>query len=644
MRLDELVQEKFGHAEFRPGQRQIIEALLAGRSALAIFPTGGGKSLCYQLPALMLDGLTLVISPLIALMKDQVDALLKRGVAAARLDSTLNVNELAAVWQQLEDRSLKLLYVAPERLANEKFVERMRGVRIALVAIDEAHCISEWGHNFRPDYLRLAKIVKKWRIKRVLALTATATPEVARDIAREFRIASKDRIVTSFHRPNLFLAVTPVSATERVALLVEKLKAGNRFPAIVYVTLQETSETVAAHLQRAGIRARAYHAGLADDVRTEVQRAFMLDVIEVIVATIAFGMGVDKANVRSVFHFNLPKTLESYQQEIGRAGRDGQPSDCELLACGDDIRILENFVLGDTPTRHTLLQLCDHFLRQGQEFSISRYDLSRSQDVKTIVLETAITYLEKAKILEPIGSYYTKFEITFTHGEERALIGHSAGRQRFLQKLLGCGARRGRKLTITIEEATEALDESREKILRNLKLLEEAGDIVLVAKGIRHLYRLLPESANFTPAKLADWLFPYFIERETADLARLQSIVAFAESTKCLTTQLLKHFGEKISPCGHCSNCLTPRGRKKLPQTKLKAISLDQIATIQMLIEEKQPALRSQRQLAKFLCGLQSPALQRDRLNSIRRHDAFALLAHLPFSEVLIQTKSMLIE
>ena len=642
--IEETLLTHFGHRNFRPGQREIIDALLAGRSALAIFPTGGGKSLCYQLPALLLDGLTLVISPLIALMKDQVDALLARGIAAARLDSTLSSLEVASVFRQLNERTLKLLYVAPERLANEKFVERMRGVSIALVAIDEAHCISEWGHNFRPDYLRLAKIVRKWRIPRVLALTATATPDVARDIAKEFRIVRTDRIVTSFHRANLFLQITPAKASGRVAMLVEKLAIANRFPAIVYVTLQETSESVAAQLQRAGIRARAYHAGMADDVRSEVQNAFQLDTIQVIVATIAFGMGVDKANVRSVFHFNLPKTLENYQQEIGRAGRDGLTSHCEMLACGDDMRVLENFILGDTPTRHALLQLCDHFLRQGEEFSISRYELSRSHDVKSIVLETALIYLEKAKIVEPAGSYYTKFEITFTHGENRALTGHSAGRQRFLQKLLACGTKRGewaRKLTITIGGAIEMLGESREKILRNLKLLEESGDIVLVPKGIRHVYRLLEGAASHTPATLADWLHPFFTERETADLERLKSIVALAETSQCLTSRLLLHFGEKISPCGHCANCVAPHRRRKLPESRLTPITLEQIGILRNLIQEKEPALRSSRQLAKFLCGLQSPALQRDRLT---RHDHFGMLAHLPFSDVLTQTESMLIE
>ena len=637
----EILFRTFGHSQFRPGQSEVIASLLEGRSALAIFPTGGGKSLCYQLPALLLDGLTLVISPLIALMKDQVDALRTRGVAAARIDSTLSVEELAEVRSQIGQGTLKLLYVAPERLANEKFIEALRGVNIAMVAVDEAHCISEWGHNFRPDYLRLARLFRKWKIRRILALTATATPEVAREIAREFRIAAKDRVVTSFHRPNLYLAITPTPASERVVRLIERLAAPGRLPAIVYVTLQETAETVAAHLQRAGLRARAYHAGLADDVRSEVQQAFLTNTLPVIVATIAFGMGVDKANVRAVFHFNLPKTLENYQQEIGRAGRDGAPAHCEVLACGDDLRVLENFILGDTPTRPALLHLSDHFLRQGAEFSISRYDLARSSDVKQVVLETALTYLEKERILEPCGAFYTRFEIGFARDQAHVLNGHSAARRKTLQKLFDCGTPKGRKLTIELDAAQAALGWSSTKVLALLAELETAGEIIVLPRKIRHRYRLLVDPASRSPSVVADWLLPLFQERETADLARLTSVVALAETSQCLTTRLLRHFGERIAACGHCANCREPHAKRKLPRTRPRPISTGQIAVIRSVIEEKNSALRSSRALAKFLCGLPSPATQRDRL---QRHEAFGLLGDYPFRDVLVQTGSMLIE
>jgi ATP-dependent DNA helicase RecQ len=297
--LERELLKHFGHAGFREGQRQVVETLLAGRSALAVFPTGGGKSLCYQLPAILMDGITLVVSPLIALMKDQVDVLQKRGIAAARLDSTLTPAETAAIYEGLASGNLKLLYVAPERFVSETFVAKIKRANIAMLAIDEAHCISEWGHNFRPEYLRLAALAKKFRIPRVLALTATATPAVSKEIREAFRIAKGDHVQTSFHRPNLGLHITPVSADRRLDLLIDRLKSKKPFPAIVYVTLQHTAESVAGSLQGVGIRARAYHAGLANDVRATAQDDFMQGRCDVIVATIAFGMGIDKADIRS---------------------------------------------------------------------------------------------------------------------------------------------------------------------------------------------------------------------------------------------------------------------------------------------------------------------------------------------------------
>ncbi|MCA1685098.1 MAG: RecQ family ATP-dependent DNA helicase, partial [Planctomycetia bacterium] len=321
-----LLLDVFGFPDFRPGQARVIGTLLAGRSALAVFPTGGGKSLCYQLPALLLDGLTVVVSPLIALMKDQVDALIRRGVAAARLDSTLDGPQARGVYDDLRGGRLKLLYVAPERLAGGRLVETLARRPVAILAIDEAHCISEWGHNFRPEYLKLAGLSDRLRVGRVLALTATATPDVARDIARSLEIAPDDVVVTGFHRPNLELHATPSRADDRLAALQDRLTSRPPGATIVYVTLQRTAEDVAGALRSRGLDARPYHSGLGDELRGEVQDWFMASADGVVVATIAFGMGIDKADIRSVYHFNLPKTLENYAQEVGRAGRDGLPS------------------------------------------------------------------------------------------------------------------------------------------------------------------------------------------------------------------------------------------------------------------------------------------------------------------------------
>src|SRR5579859_2541344 len=291
----ELMNRVFGFTTPREGQEEVVARLLQNRSALAIFPTGAGKSLCYQLPALHFDGLTLVISPLIALMKDQLDFLTRKGVAAARIDSTLDTETYLKVIDELAHGRLKLLYVAPERLANERFQQTLRRLKISLLAVDEAHCISEWGHNFRPDYLKLAKLAEDLRIPRVLALTATAPPTVALDIARQFKIAESDIVRTGFYRKNLRLHVTPCAPDQKLDTLVNRLHEHPRGPTIVYVTLQRTAEEVADKLVRKGLPAKAYHAGMENEVRTLVQDWFMVAPDAIVVATIAFGMGIDKA-------------------------------------------------------------------------------------------------------------------------------------------------------------------------------------------------------------------------------------------------------------------------------------------------------------------------------------------------------------
>ncbi|HKK01944.1 MAG TPA: ATP-dependent DNA helicase RecQ, partial [Desulfuromonadales bacterium] len=433
--IHDCLHEKFGFPEFRPGQQKVIDCLLAGRSALAIFPTGGGKSLCYQLPALLLDGLTLVISPLIALMKDQVDALRERGIAAARLDSSIGPAEAQAIWSQLADGSLKLLYIAPERLANERFLNRLQGRPIALLAIDEAHCISEWGHNFRPEYLKIARLAEELKVGRVLALTATATPEVADDIRRAFDIEGNDQIRTSFHRPNLHLAVSPCPAPQRGELLLQRLCERPSGPAIVYVTLQKTAEETAAFLGAEGIAARAYHAGMKNEERHTVQEAFMGGETKVVVATIAFGMGIDKADIRAIYHYNLPKTLENYMQEIGRAGRDGSDAHCEILACADDLTVLANFSYGDTPVPEALAAMVEHLLGQGETFDVSHHELAGLFDIRPLVVATVFTYLELTGILRATGPFYDSFKVRFNRPLEAICGGFDPPRAAFLRDL-----------------------------------------------------------------------------------------------------------------------------------------------------------------------------------------------------------------
>lgn len=625
----ETLRTHFGWTEFRPGQEDVIATLLAGRPALAVFPTGGGKSLCYQLPALLLEGLTLVVSPLIALMKDQVDALLRRGIAAGRLDSTLDADELAMLWSRIDSASLRLLYIAPERLANADFRKRIRKLPIAMVAIDEAHCISEWGHNFRPDYLKLGAFCRSLKVTRVLALTATATPRVARDIRREFRIARADHTQLSFHRPNLDLRVTPCTAADRKKLLLERIQAVEG-AAVVYVTRQETAEEVATFLARHGVRARAYHAGLHDDFRSEAQQAFMEGSTRVIVATIAFGMGVDKADIRAVIHYNLPKSLENHTQEIGRAGRDGQPARCEMLACGDDLTVLENFIHSDTPGPRALSNLIDRILRLGERFDLSLHDLSTSTDIRLAVVGTVIAFLENEGILEAGGSHHATFRIQLLRPREQVLAGRPARERARLARILELGSAGRTWLTLEPDEIAATLGVSRLQVTSLLESLQVAGDAILTRSGVRRSYRLKrdPGPLHALAARLAET----FQLREQADLERLRQVVGLATHRGCLTGYLTKHFGETLAePCGHCDRC---RGLPPVPirRGEARPVAAEEWTRIRSLVQQSHPALGTARQLARFLCGMTSPATLRARLT---RDDAFGLLADLPFDQVL---------
>ncbi len=328
----------FGFSEFRPDQEGIVSALLEKRDAFAVMPTGGGKSLCYQLPAHILDGLCVVVSPLISLMKDQVDAAKANGLRAEFLNSSLPVSERRRVFQALENQQLDLLYVSPERFAMPEFIATLKKLKLSFFAIDEAHCISEWGHDFRPDYLLLAELVQQFPEAAVAAFTATATHQVQDDIIRKLALRNAYLVRASFDRPNLFYQVIP-----KENLDVQILRFLREHPddsGIIYRTTRKSVESTAEFLQMQGVRALPYHAGLPDKDRKSHQEQFNRDEIHVIVATIAFGMGIDKSNVRFVLHGDLPKNVESYYQETGRAGRDGEPAHCCLyFSQGDTVKI-----------------------------------------------------------------------------------------------------------------------------------------------------------------------------------------------------------------------------------------------------------------------------------------------------------------
>ncbi|MDP0490034.1 MAG: ATP-dependent DNA helicase RecQ [Verrucomicrobiota bacterium JB023] len=636
--LETRLKSVFGFESLRPGQAEVVNALMAGQSALALFPTGAGKSLCYQLPAILFEGLTLVVSPLLALMKDQVESLRAKGIAAERLDSTLDAAESAEVFRRLNQGQVKLLYVAPERFASERFRNTLQGCQLDLLAVDEAHCISEWGHNFRPDYLKLADFAREAGVARCLALTATATPDVAADICKAFAITEEGFVRTSFRRPNLALRVTPSEDEDRVAHLASRLR---EFPGatIVYVTLQFTAESVAAKLREAGVGARAYHAGMRAEARSEVQEDFMSGRLPVVVATIAFGMGIDKADVRAVYHYNLPKTLENYAQEVGRAGRDGEEAHCEVLACLDDRITLENFIYGDTPDSSAVKSLLEHILMLGDEIEISPYELSRGCDVKPVVIETLLAYLEMDGWVEARGSSFARMAIQFVRGEEQTLAGHTERRQQFLRTLFSHGQRGRVWLTFELQEVAEAMGEPVEKIRKTLGWLEGHGDITVKVSQFRKRYRLLRPIDRPVLRELVGEMRARFEQREERDLERLEEVLSFFGEPGCLVLRLLSYFGEEgHEPCGKCSSCLEKRtAEREIPGHVVRELSVADLEEVQGVIAMRHPALRSPRQVARFLCGLASPASTAARLKS---HRAFGYLEGYSFQEVLIAVES----
>jgi ATP-dependent DNA helicase RecQ len=343
--VDELLKKYWGYTAFLPHQKEVIESLLEGQDTIAIMATGGGKSLCYQLPALCLDGLTIVISPLISLMKDQVDDLNARGIPAAAYNSSLEYNDRKKIETDLKNHHIRLLFISPEKCMQPDFLDFLKKSPVCLFAIDEAHCISEWGHNFRPEYRQLSALKKHFPSVPLIALTATAIPAVRKDISQQLGLSEPREFVGSFNRKNLQYRVLPKK--DAVNTLLTYVRQHRDDSGIIYCLSKKETEDVAEKIQKSGYKARAYHAGLSKKVRENVQDAFIHDNVNIVCATIAFGMGIDKPDVRFVIHYDVPKSVESYFQETGRAGRDGEDSECILLYSRGDVGKIRSLLESD---------------------------------------------------------------------------------------------------------------------------------------------------------------------------------------------------------------------------------------------------------------------------------------------------------
>ncbi|MBC9251914.1 recombinase RecQ [Pseudomonas alcaligenes] len=626
----------FGFTQLRPGQQRVVEAVLAGRSAAAIFPTGSGKSLCYQLPALHLPHLTLVVSPLLALMQDQLAFLHARGISAASIDSAQSREQAAETMAKAKSGELKILMISVERLKNERFRHFISQVPISLLVVDEAHCISEWGHNFRPDYLKLPDYQRQFGIPQVLLLTATATPPVIADMQKKFAIAADDVVTTGFYRPNLNLLVEPVAGRDKQRRLVEWLGAKAGEPSIVYVTQQKTAEQVAEQLSQRSIAASAYHAGMPHEAREAIQRQFMDGRINCIVATIAFGMGIDKADIRNVVHFDLPKSTENYSQEIGRAGRDGQPSDCLVLANRDSLNVLENFVYGDTPELAGIRCVLDELLAASQDgqWELMLNQLSEQSNIRQLPLKTLLVQLELRGIIAPRYAYFAEYRFKYLVEPEVLLSKFEGERRQFVEAIVASSSRARTWCTVDFDALYSQHQAERARVVKALDFFQERGWIELESKQMTEVYALL--DPGFDPQQLSAELHGYFKQQEASEIARIQAMLKLFASDHCLSQRLAAYFGDANAPqqCGHCSVCSGRVAQLPPPPALAPLTGQDFPALSGAFVARHREAKGeppSSECLTRFLCGISVPLLTKLKARQI---PGFAKLEDYPYAEV----------
>ena len=634
--MHDTLQQVFGFSQFRLGQEETVSAVLAGRSAAAIFPTGSGKSLCYQLSAVLLPHLTLVVSPLLALMQDQLGFLQRHGISAGSIDSAQSRDEANDVMARARSGELKILMISVERLKNERFRNFLQSVRISLLVVDEAHCISEWGHNFRPDYLKLPDYQRQFNIPQALLLTATATPKVIADMQAKFAIAPGDVVTTGFYRPNLNLLVEPVSGADKRRRLVQWMSERAGQPSIVYVTLQKTAEQIAEHLNRNGIQAEAYHAGLPHDKREGIQQRFMSGRSHCIVATIAFGMGIDKSDIRNVLHFDLPKSIENYSQEIGRAGRDGQPSDCLVLANRDSLNVLENFVYGDTPEQEGIRRVLEELqaARADGQWEFLLRSLSDHSNIRELPLKTLLVQLELKGVIAPRYAFYAEYRFKYLVEPEALLARFSGERQQFVAAIIDVCKRAKTWATVDFDALYQQHNAERGRVVKALDYFQEQGLIELESKQMTEVYSLL--DADFDADVLSKQLYTGFKQHEVGEVARIHAMLDLFATERCLGQRLAQYFGDENAPqrCGHCSVChghvahlAPPPGLPALVDKDFMGLCGDFIHRH----HEHTGHLPGAERLTRFLGGISVPLFTKLKARGI---PGFAALEDYPYAEV----------